>query len=308
MDTAAHTVRKALKGAMAQKIRKAVIPAAGFGTRFLPQTKAMPKEMLPIVDKPVIQIIVEELVEAGISEIIIVTGYHKRSIEDHFDHNFELETELERAGKQEYLDEVLRISSMANFYYLRQKGPKGNATPILNAREVIGNEPFIVLWGDDFIKASPKSRVRQLIEAHERYGTTILGGITANKDADYSRYGFAAGEKQTDGAIRVADLVEKPGKEKAPSDLAIVSGQVYNPDIFDAIEEANRRRKDGEELVYIDAINVLRERGEQVHAVPIQDGKYYDCGNVLEYLKTVVEMGLEHKIGPDLRDWLKTLE
>ena len=293
---------------MPQKIRKAVIPAAGFGTRFLPQTKAMPKEMLPIVDKPVIQIIVEELVEAGITEIVIVTGYHKRSIEDHFDHNFELETELERAGKHDYLKEVQRISTMANFYYLRQKGPKGNATPILNAREVIGDEPFVVLWGDDFIRAQPKSRVRQLVEAYEKYGTTILGGITAKKDADYDRYGFAAGELQSDGVIRVDDLIEKPGKEKAPSDLAIVSGQVYNPDIFEAIEEANRRRVDGNELVYIDAINVLRERGEHVHAVPIADGKYYDCGNVLEYLKTVVEMGLEHKIGPDLRAWLKTLE
>lgn len=308
MTESANPIRKALKGVMPQKIRKAVIPAAGFGTRFLPQTKAMPKEMLPIVDKPVIQIIVEELVEAGITEIVIVTGYHKRSIEDHFDHNFELETELERGGKTEYLNEVLRISSMANFYYLRQKGPKGNATPILNAREVIGDEPFIVLWGDDFIKAEPKSRVRQLIDAYEKYGTTILGGITAEKDADYDRYGFAAGELQGDGAIRVSDLIEKPGKDKAPSDLAIVSGQVYNPDIFEAIEEANRRREEGKELVYIDAINVLRERGEQVHALPIKDGKYYDCGNVLEYLKTVVEMGLQHKIGPDLRAWLKTLE
>lgn len=287
-------------------IRKAVIPAAGFGTRFLPQTKAMPKEMLPIVDRPVIQIVVEELVDAGITEIIIVTGYHKRSIEDHFDHNFELETELMRAGKQEYYDELERINNLANFYYLRQKGPKGNATPILNAREIIGDEPFIVFWGDDFIKASP-SRARQLIDAYNKYGTVILGGVQARKDDDYKRYGFAAGERQDDNAIRVTDLIEKPGKEKAPSDLAIVSGQVYNPDIFDAIEEANRRRAEGEELVYIDAINVLREQGQQVHAVPIKDGVYYDCGNVLEYLKTVVELGLESKVGPELRDWLKTL-
>lgn len=287
-------------------IRKAVIPAAGFGTRFLPQTKAMPKEMLPIVDRPVIQIVVEELVDAGITEIIIVTGYHKRSIEDHFDHNFELETELMRAGKQEYYDELERINNLANFYYLRQKGPKGNATPILNAREIIGDEPFIVFWGDDFIKAAP-SRASQLIDAYNKYGTVILGGVQARKDDDYKRYGFAAGERQDDNAIRVTDLIEKPGKEKAPSDLAIVSGQVYNPDIFDAIEEANRRRAEGEELVYIDAINVLREQGQQVHAVPIKDGIYYDCGNVLEYLKTVVELGLESKVGPELRAWLKNL-
>jgi UTP--glucose-1-phosphate uridylyltransferase len=293
---------------MSQKVRKAVIPAAGFGTRFLPQTKAMPKEMLPIVDKPVIQIVVEELVEAGITEVIIVTGYHKRSIEDHFDHNFELESELERAGKTSYLEELLRINNLANFYYIRQKGPKGNATPILNAREIIGDEPFVVFWGDDFIKAEP-SRAKQLIAAYEKYGTTILGGIKAEKDEDYARYGFAAGEKMSDGAIRVTDLIEKPGKEKAPSDLAIVSGQVYNPDIFDAIEEANRRRKDGEELVYIDAINVLRERGQQVHALPVEGGVYYDCGNVLEYLKTVVSMGLqEPKVGDNLKKWLKQLD
>lgn len=289
---------------MLKKIRKAIIPAAGFGTRFLPQTKAMPKEMLPIVDKPVIQIVVEELVEAGITEIIIVTGYHKRSIEDHFDHNFELEHELKRANKMKRLAEVERISELANFYYLRQKGPKGNATPIWNAREIIGNEPFLVFWGDDFIKAAP-SRAQQLIAAYEKYGTVILGGIQATRDEDYDRYGFAAGELLDDEAIRVEDLIEKPGKKDAPSDLAIVSGQVYNPDIFEAIEEANRRRSEDKELVYIDAINVLREQGQQVHAIPIKGGKYYDCGNVLEYLKTVVELGLESEIGPELRDWIK---
>lgn len=289
---------------MLQKVRKAVIPAAGFGTRFLPQTKAMPKEMLPIVDKPVIQIVVEELVEAGITEIIIVTGYHKRSIEDHFDHNFELETELEKGGKLDRLEEVERISNLANFYYLRQKGPKGNATPIWNAREIIGNEPFLVFWGDDFIKATP-SRAKQLIAAYEKYGTVILGGVTARRDEDYDRYGFASGEVLEDGAIRVEDLIEKPGKEESPSDLAIVSGQVYNPDIFDAIEEANRRRAEGKELVYIDAINILREQGQQVHAVPIKGGRYYDCGNVLEYLKTVIELGMESKIGPELKSWMR---
>jgi UTP--glucose-1-phosphate uridylyltransferase len=293
---------------MLQKVRKAVIPAAGFGTRFLPQTKAMPKEMLPIVDKPVIQIVVEELVDAGITEIIMVTGYHKRSIEDHFDHNFELETDLARAGKAAMLEEVERISNMANFYYLRQKGPKGNATPIWNAREIIGNEPFLVFWGDDFIKATP-SRARQLIAAYEKYGTVILGGIEATRDDDYDRYGFASGLELEDGAIEVHDLIEKPGKDNTPSNLATVSGQVYNADIFDAIEEANRRRPEGQELVYIDAINVLREQGQKVHAVPIVGGRYYDCGNVLEYLKTVIEIGLEsNKIGPDLREWLKGQE
>lgn len=289
---------------MLKKIRKAVIPAAGFGTRFLPQTKAMPKEMLPIVDKPVIQIVVEELVEAGITEIIIVTGYHKRSIEDHFDHNFELEHELRRAGKLKRLEEVERISNLANFYYLRQKGPKGNATPIWNAREIIGNEPFLVFWGDDFIKATP-SRAKQLIAAYEQFGTVVLGGVKARRAEDYERYGFAAGQEVGDGVIQVEDLIEKPGQENAPSDLAIVSGQVYNPDIFEAIEEANRRRAEDKELVYIDAINILREQGQKVHAVPIKGGSYYDCGNVLEYLKTLIELGLDSKIGPELKEWLE---
>jgi len=288
---------------MLKKIRKAIIPAAGFGTRFLPQTKAMPKEMLPIVDKPVIQIVVEELVEAGITEIIVVTGYHKRSIEDHFDHNFELEAELEKGGKLGKLEEIRKISNLANFYYLRQKGPKGNATPIWNAREIIGNEPFLVFWGDDFIKAEP-SRAKQLISAYEKYGSIILGGIQAKDNEDYDRYGFAGGQSIDDGAIKVEELIEKPGKENAPSDLAIVSGQVYNPDIFDAIEEANRRRPEGKELVYIDAINILREQGAEVYAVPIKGGRYYDCGNVLEYLKTVIELGMESKIGPELKSWL----
>lgn len=197
---------------------------------------------------------------------------------------------------------------MANFYYLRQKGPKGNATPIMNAREIMGDDPFVVLWGDDFIRANPRSRVRQLVDAYNKYGTTILAGITAKKDEDYDRYGFAAGETMNDGAIRVSDLIEKPGKAEAPSDLAIVSGQVYNSDIFEAIEEAERRRESGE-LIYIDAINVLRERGEAVHAIPIENGVYYDCGNILEYMKTIVELGMEHeKVGQEFSKWIKNLK
>ncbi|NOY15179.1 MAG: UTP--glucose-1-phosphate uridylyltransferase [bacterium] len=274
-------------------IRKAVIPAAGFGTRFLPQTKAMPKEMLPLVDKPVIQYVVEELVEAGITEIIIVTGYHKRSIEDHFDHNFELEAHLKDSGKLNRLAMIEGIPELANFYYLRQKGPKGNATPVWNAKEIIGDEPFLVFWGDDFIDAKP-SRARQLIETYEKYQASVLGCVQTSRPEDTRRYGYAAGTEVENGVIEVAELIEKPGPDKAPSDLAVVSGFVFTPDIFPAIEEANKRRPEGEELVYIDALNVLRENGHKVYARAIKNGTYYDCGNILEYMKTITSFALRH--------------
>src|SRR3990167_1935247 len=204
------------------KIRKAVIPAAGFGTRFLPQTKAMPKEMLPIVDKPVIQYVVEELVDAGITDIIIVTGYHKRTIEDHFDAaNLDLLENLRQGGekKKPLLEEIENISKLANFIYVRQKGPYGNGTPLYNVRHLIGDEPFIYTWSDDFILANP-SRFKQMIEVFERYGTSIMGAIRAKTDEDYKRYGFAGGKTLEDGLIEVETLIEKPGREKAPSDLA----------------------------------------------------------------------------------------
>ncbi len=288
-------------------IRKAVIPAAGFGTRFLPQTKAMPKEMLPLVDKPVIQYVVEELVEAGITEIIIVTGYHKRSIEDHFDHNFELEMHLKESGKLDRLAKVEKIPELANFYYLRQKGPKGNATPIWNAREIIGNEPFLVFWGDDFIDARP-SRAKQLIATYEKYEASILGCIKTSRSEDTKRYGYAAGKEVEPGVIEVSELIEKPGPGKAPSDLAVVSGFVFTPAIFSAIEEANKRRPKGEELVYIDALNILRERGEKVYAKAIENGTYYDCGNILEYMKTITSFALRHPdINGEYRQFLEKL-
>jgi len=285
-------------------IRKAVIPAAGFGTRFLPQTKAMPKEMLPIVDKPIIQIIVEELVEAGIKDIVIVTGYHKRAIEDHFDHSFELEEKLKSSGKEKELSEVKRIAELANFVFIRQKGPAGNATPILNSEPVIGKEPFLVFWGDDFIVAYP-SRARQLLSAFSKYQATILGAVKTTKPEDTLKYGFAAGKKIDEGVILVEKLVEKPGPDNCPSDLAVVSGFVFTPEIFDCIRTAQKDLKPGKELVYIDALNILM-KSQPIYAVEIKNGRYYDTGNKLEYLKTVVEFGLAHpEIGDDFRAYLK---
>lgn len=286
-----------------KKIRKAVIPAAGYGTRFLPETKAMPKEMLPIVDKPVIQYVVEELVEAGIEQIIIVTGWHKRAIEDHFDRHLELEYKLKEAGKLEQLEQVKKISQMAEFVYVRQREQRGNGDAILTAKNIVGDEPFIVFWGDDFILAEP-SRARQLIEAYNKYETNILGGVITDDPADTKRYAFAKGEEVEDGVIKVDELIEKPGPDKKPSNLAIVSGFVLKPEIFSAFESI--KVPEGKELVYVDGVNKMREEGTPAYAVEIKGGKYYDCGNVTQYLKTNIEMALKRDdINGGFADFIK---
>lgn len=293
-----------------QKVTKAVIPAAGFGTRFLPQTKAMPKEMLPIVDKPVIQYVVEELVEAGIQDIFIVTGYHKRGIEDHFDApNLDLIENLKMGGekKKHLLEEVEKISNMANFVYVRQKGPYGNGTPLLNVKHLIGDEPFIYTWSDDFIKAEP-NRFKQLISAYEKYGASCLASIRARNDEDYDRYGFAGGTEVEPGIIDSKVITEKPGKENAPSDLATVSGFLFTPDIFGYLDTAFNNLNSGDELYYNDALKLMIEDGKKVMAVEIKNGKYYDTGNKMEYLKTVVEFALARPdINGKFREYLKSL-
>lgn len=297
---------------MAQKIRKAVIPAAGFGTRFLPQTKAMPKEMLPIVDKPIVQYIVEELVDAGIEDIIIVTGYHKRSIEDHFDRpSLELIENLKMGGekKRHLLEQTEKIAEMANFVYVRQKGPYGNGTPLLNVREIIGDEPFIYTWSDDFIKAEPVSRFKQLIEVYDEFGWPVLASIKAAKDEDYDRYGFAGGQILRDGLIDIEHIVEKPGKEAAPSDLANVSGFIFTPDIFKYLDQALANLKPGDELYYNDALKLMLADKKHVLAAEIKNGKYYDTGNKMEYMKTVVEFALHHPdMNGEFREYLKSLD
>lgn len=293
------------------KIRKAVIPAAGFGTRFLPQTKAMPKEMLPIVDKPVIQYIVEELVDAGIEDIIIVTGYHKRTIEDHFDSpNLDLIENLRMGGekKKPLLWEVEKIANMANFIYVRQKGPYGNGTPLLNAREIVGDEPFIYSWSDDFIVSKP-SRFRQLIAAYEKYGCSCLSAWRAKSDEDYTRYGFAGGREIEQGILDVKSTVEKPGLNKAPSDLAYGSGFIFTPQIFKYLDDRMNKLTPGEELYYNDLFEPMIKGGNRILAVEIKHGTYYDTGNKLEYMKTVVEFGLRHPdINVEFFAYLKSLK
>lgn len=294
------------------KVRKAVIPAAGFGTRFLPQTKAMPKEMLPIVDIPIIQLIVEELINVGIEDIVIVTGYHKRTIEDHFDRpSMELVENLRMGGEKKLhlLQEIERISDMANFVYVRQKGPYGNGTPLLNVKPLIGNEPFIYTWSDDFIKAAPRSRFQQLIDAYEEFGCSVMASIRAKTDRDYDRYGFAGGKVLKDGLIDVNTLIEKPGKANAPSNLATVSGCLLTPDIFKYLDTAMANLQPGDELYYNDALKLMLKDKKQILACEIKNGHYYDTGDKLEYLKTVIEFALQHKdINEGFRTYLKGLK
>lgn len=297
---------------MHKKVRKAVIPVAGFGTRFLPATKAQPKEMLPLVDKPIIQYVVEDAVSAGIEDIILVTGWHKRNIEDHFDYPFELEKRLEESGKHEQLEEIRRIAEMANFYYVRQKGPSGNATPIWNARTLVGDEPFLVLWGDDFFEATP-SRSQQLIDAYEKHGgSAILAGLNAKNPDDYKRYGYAAGTKVDDSTLKIQEIIEKPGKPMENDHSAVVSGMLFTSDYFPALEEAMRRYEEQNtpgELVYVDGVKVLLEQNKDCYAIEVQNGKYYDCGNKLEYIKAVVEFGLKHDdLHDDFAKFLKDLK
>ncbi len=289
------------------KIRKAVIPAAGFGTRFLPQTKAMPKEMLPIVDKPVIQYVVEEVVASGIKDIIVVTGANKRAIEDHFDTpNEDLVQNLLAGDKQKLLDAIRDLAEMANFIYVRQKGAYGNGTPVLSAEPVIENEPFAVIWGDEFIYSEPP-RLKQMIDVHEKYGGVVISGVKIENKADLSRYGIADISPVEGNVYKINAIVEKPKPEDAPSNLATHGAYILPPDIFPALKNLKPGR--GGEIWLTDAINLLREQGVPIYAVEIENGKYYDTGNKIEYMKTVVELALKHpEINGEFREFLKGLE
>jgi UTP--glucose-1-phosphate uridylyltransferase len=290
-----------------RKVRKAVIAAAGFGTRFLPQTKALPKEMLPLVDKPIIQHIVEELVEAGIEDIVIVTGYHKRSIEDHFDHiSADLQANLKQGNKLELLEETKKISGLANFAYVRQKGPYGNATPLLNIEHLVGDEPFIYTWGDDFIKATPP-RFSQMVSLYQKRPGIVLACIKANNEEDYKKYGFVGGKEEEPGLIRMNKVIEKPGSSEAsPSNIATVSGYIFEPTIFEYLRNELKNLKPGQELWMPPAIQKMMDEGRDVWGLEIKNGKFYDTGNKMEYLKTVIDFALDREdLGDGLRNYLK---
>lgn len=291
---------------MRKKITKVVIPAAGFGTRFLPQTKAMPKEMLPVVDKPVIQYVVEEAVHSGVPNIIIVTGANKRAIEDHFDvPNEDLVKNLMAGNKELVLKEIRRISEMANFIYVRQKGPYGNGTPVLAAEPVIEDEPFAVLWGDEFIYSKPP-RLKQMIDVYEKYGGIVISGVKIDKKEDLKRYGIAELEHVEGNVHKILRIVEKPEADEAPSNIATHGGYILPPEIFSALKRIKPGK--GGEIWLVDAINLLKKEGVPVYTVVIKDGKYYDTGNKFEYLKTVVEFALQHtELNGDFKKFLKGL-
>ena len=287
-----------------KKVRKAIIPAAGFGTRFLPVTKAMPKEMLPIVDKPIIQYVVEQAVEAGIEEIIVVTGWHKRAIEDHFDRHFELEARLEADKKFEQLEEIRRISNLANFIYVRQKEPLGNGHAVLVAKDVIGDEPFLVMWGDEFFQATPPAAC-QLISAFEKYKSPVIAGIRIEKQ-NLSKYGIADVTPVCDNIFKINKIVEKPGPGQAPSNLATHGSYLFTPDIF-AILENLKPGKNGE-IWIADAIDELIKKRD-VYACELKDAKYYDCGSKVSYLKAVVDFGLANSgVNGEFRKYLANLK
>jgi UTP--glucose-1-phosphate uridylyltransferase len=282
-------------------VRKAVIPAAGLGTRFLPASKAVPKEMLPIVDKPVIQYIVETAVASGIEEVIIVTASAKRAIEDHFDRFFELEYRLEAAGKQDLLEEARRPAEMARFVMVRQGSPLGNGHAVLLAKEVVGNEPFAMLWGDDVVVGSPPF-VAQLVEAHERTGGSVVG-VMAVSPENAVKYGVVeVAERLDDRLVRCSRIVEKPPRDEAPSNLAAVAGYVLTPDVFEYLEETGVGQ--GGEIWLADGVQRIAEKGN-LYALEFS-GRRYDAGNKLEYLQATVDVALEREdLGPAFRAYLE---
>lgn len=282
---------------------KAIICAAGLGTRFLPQTKAMPKEMLPIIDKPVIQLVVEEAVAAGVTEVIIVTGSTKRSIEDHFDRSDELEFELREKGKVKEADQIKAIAEMANFVYVRQKGsPKGNARPVLNAMHLIDDdETFFVFFADDFFRGEIPRAV-QLKEAYEETGKSVISLIEVDKkDAD--KYGMAEiSAELKPGVFELKSLVEKPGEEKAPSNFASVGGYLLTPDILPII--AQEKVDAAGEITLADSINELAQ-SDKVYGKFI-DGVWHDTGNQFKYLQAVIDVALESpRYGSKLAEYLE---
>lgn len=275
------------------KVRKAIIPAAGLGTRFLPATKAQPKEMLPIVDKPTIQYIIEEAVASGIEEILIITGRNKKSIEDHFDKAVELEMELEKAGKQEMLEMVRGISDMVDIHYIRQKEPRGLGHAIHCAKSFVGNEPFAVMLGDDVVESEVPC-LKQLINCFNEYKTIILGVQTVEPE-NVNKYGIVDGIHIEDRVYKVKRLVEKPTVEESPSNVAILGRYIITPQIFEILE--NTKPGKGNEIQLTDALETLIKH-EAIYAYDFE-GRRYDVGDKLGFLQATIEFALKRE---ELRD------
>lgn len=271
------------------KVKKAIIPAAGLGTRFLPATKAQPKEMLPIVDKPTIQYIVEEAINSGIEEILIVTGRNKRAIEDHFDRSVELELELKKKGNEVLLKQVRDISNLVDIHYVRQKEAKGLGHAIYCARTFVGNEPFAVLLGDDVVDAAVPC-LKQLMNVYESYSRTVLG-VQEVRQVDVDKYGIIDFDRVSDRLYKVKNLVEKPPKEKAPSNVAILGRYIITPEIFGILEKT--KPGSGGEIQLTDALKAL-SKVQQIFAYNFE-GKRYDIGSKLGFLQATVEFALKRE-------------
>ena len=285
------------------RIRKAVLPAAGLGTRFLPATKAQPKEMLPIVDKPTIQYVVEEAAASGIEDIIIVTGRGKNAIEDHFDRSLELQIALERKGNDGQLKEIQRISELASFCYVRQKEPLGLGHAILVTRALVGNEPFAVLLGDDIIDAEVPC-LRQMISVFDKYRSSIIAVQQVPRE-ETSSYGIIDHKPVEDSVYRIKDLVEKPPPDTAPSDLAIIGRYILTPEIFDALEQT--LPDEGGEIQLTNGLRILL-RTQAIYGLAFR-GRRYDAGSKLGFLKATVQFALKRPdLAPGFRSYLKTLD
>lgn len=289
-----------------QKVRKAIIPAAGYGTRFLPYTKSIPKEMLPIVDKPIIHHIVEECANAGITEIILITGMSKRAIEDYFDYNLELESLLEKKGKHDQKQLSRAASDLASFVYVRQKEQLGNGHAVLQAKDLIGDdEPFAVMWGDEMYMGSP-TKIEQMIEVYDKYNKPVFLTMERSDEDDYKRYGYVdLGQELEPKLWQVNGLVEKPGQDNAPSNQAALGCYILTGDFFKVLEQ--QQPGHGGEIVLGEALGHYAANHE-VLARQAHDLKYFDCGNKLEYMKATVEYSLQRDdIGPEFKDYLKNL-
>lgn len=285
-----------------QKITKAVIAVAGSGTRFLPATKSQPKEMLPIVDKPIIQYVVEEMVNSGIKDIILVTRWDKKTLEDHFDRNFELEDSLEKSKKFEKLAEMKKISDMANFIYIRQKGPYGNGTPALCAKSILGDEPFIYAFGDDLVK-SKIPFTKQLITSYEK-NPGVIFGVQKVPKKDVVKYGIAKIKKGTKNEVET--IIEKPSISEAPSQLADFGRFVIVPEILNILEKQTLGK--GNELWLIDAIEKYIRNGGKAYVQEVENGKWFTTGDPLNYLQTTVEYALDRKdLAKDFKKYLKQI-
>lgn len=289
-----------------KRVRKAVIPAAGLGTRVLPATKALPKEMLNIVDKPSLQYIVEELVEAGITDIVIITGRNKNSIEDHFDYSYEMEETLKNSNKAELLSKISHISNMANIYYVRQNMPLGLGHAILKAKSFIGDDPFLIALGDDIIYNSQKVVSKQLIEKYEKYGKSVIGCQEVPQE-DVSKYGIVEVRKTLDDrTFEINNFIEKPNIEEAPSKMACLGRYLLSPKIFEFLENAKPGK--GGEIQLTDSILNMLRAGEDVLAYNFE-GKRYDIGNKIGLLIANIEYGLKNEeTKEDLRKYLKDLK